>query len=563
MNTGSDAFSAAARYKELQRKREPYERRAKECARFTIPSVYTAQEGERSTAETKIITPYQGVGAEGCSALASKLLLALLPPNTPPFRLRASDQVQQKALQEEEGKTALTLMDKAFARIEQTTQDYIEACGDRPAMFEVFLQLLIAGNALVYLQPDAPLRWFKLPYYTVYRKPNGEAQEIIARELVHRDDLPEKAREALREREESGPGPQTGRTETWPGAQTRDEPGEEGRELTLYTYVRRGRNKWETWQECRGLRLEGTYGTYPLDKCPWLPLRMYRADGEHYGRSYVETYLGELKSLEGLARAILEGAAASAKLLLFCNPNGTVRAKDLESAPNGKVLTGNATDVTTLSLEKHGDFSVALKKGEQIEQRLRKAFLLVEGVRRDAERVTAQEIREVAQELETTMGGVYSILSQDFGYPYSTVKLHQLTRMGRVPRLPAKSVHLSLVAGLEALGRGNDLNKLQSFLAAIQGVPPEAQAQYINWADYLSRAANACGLNSDGLVKDEEALAAEQAAAQEEAVNQQMLSTGIGAAGKALGNIPPEALPGAIQGAAAGLEGLAPMQPSM
>lgn len=556
MNTGSDAFSAAARYKELQRKREPYERRARECARYTIPSVYTAQEGERPTAETKIVTPYQGIGAEGCSALASKLLLALLPPNTPPFRLRASDQVQQKALQEEEGKTALTLMDKAFARVEQTTQDYIEACGDRPAMFEVFLQLLIAGNALVYLQPDAPLRWFKLPYYAVYRKPNGEAQEIIARELVHRDDLPEKAREDLaREEGEAHSRSRRAGDAEW--------TGEEGRELTLYTYVRRGRNKWETWQECRGLRLEGTYGTYPLDKCPWLPLRMYRADGEHYGRSYVETYLGELKSLEGLARAILEGAAASAKLLLFCNPNGTVRAKDLESAPNGKVLTGNAADVSTLSLEKHGDFSVALKKGEQIEQRLRKAFLLVDGIRRDAERVTAQEIREVAQELETTMGGVYSILSQDFGYPYSTVKLHQLTRMGRVPRLPDKSVHLSLVAGLEALGRGNDLNKLQSFLAAIQGVPPEAQAQYVNWADYLSRAANACGLNSDGLIKDEEALAAEQAAAQEEAMNQQMLSTGLGAAGKVLGNIPPEAVPGAVQGVAAGLEGLPPMQPQM
>ena len=56
---------------------------------------------------------------------------------------------------------------------------------------------------------------------------------------------------------------------------------------------------------------------------------MIRVDGEDYGRSYVEEYLGDLVSLEGLTKAIVEGASASAKTLFMVSPNGTTRAKAL------------------------------------------------------------------------------------------------------------------------------------------------------------------------------------------------------------------------------------------
>ena len=46
----------------------------------------------------------------------------------------------------------------------------------------------------------------------------------------------------------------------------------------------------------------------------------------NYGRGHVESYLGDLKSLEGLSRSILEGSSASAKMLLMVNPSGTTRA---------------------------------------------------------------------------------------------------------------------------------------------------------------------------------------------------------------------------------------------
>ena len=58
-----------------------------------------------------------------------------------------------------------------------------------------------------------------------------------------------------------------------------------------------------------------------------MALRLIVVDGEAYGRSYVEEYLGDIKSLEGLTKAIVEGSAAMAKLLIFVSPNGTTRKR--------------------------------------------------------------------------------------------------------------------------------------------------------------------------------------------------------------------------------------------
>ena len=71
---------------------------------------------------------------------------------------------------------------------------------------------------------------------------------------------------------------------------------------------------------------------------------------------------------------------------------------------------------------------------------------------------------------------------------------------------------------MEALGRGNDLNRLDMFLAgATQVVGPEAVAQYVNIGDYFKRRATALGIETEGLIKSDEELqqAAQQAQMQQ------------------------------------------------
>ena len=82
------AQTAASRYTQLETARRPFLDRAIDAAKLTIPSLMPPY---GHTGFTKLPTPFQGIGARGVNNLASRLLLALLPPNSPFFRLQVDD----------------------------------------------------------------------------------------------------------------------------------------------------------------------------------------------------------------------------------------------------------------------------------------------------------------------------------------------------------------------------------------------------------------------------------------------------------------------------------------
>ena len=59
-----------------------------------------------------------------------------------------------------------------------------------------------------------------------------------------------------------------------------------------------------------------------------------------------------------------------------------------------------------LQTQKYNDLAVSKNYMDNIEQRLSFVFLISSAVQRNAERVTAEEVRMVARELEDTLGGV-------------------------------------------------------------------------------------------------------------------------------------------------------------
>ena len=249
----------------------------------------------------------------------------------------------------------------------------------------------------------------------------------------------------------------------------------------------------------------------------------------------MEEYLGDLKSLEGLTQSIVEGSAAAAKVLFLVNPNGVTDIAELAEAENGAFKEGVATDVSALQLQKYNDFRVALDTATQINERLSFAFLLNSAVQRSGERVTAEEIRYMANELEAALGGIYSILSQELQLPLVKRLMYQMERQKRLPVLPEGTVQPVIVTGMEALGRGNDLNKLNMFFQAagmIAQLPPE-----INKSDALMRTGASLGIDMKGLVKSQEEIAAEVEAQQQQAMMQQMMVQGTGPAIQAVGRM--------------------------
>lgn len=493
-------------YTKLESKRQAYLDRARRCALFTIPSIMPP---EGHNEHTKLYTPYQGMGARGVNNLASKLLLALMPPNSPFFRLGLDDATAEQMADQQGMKAEV---ENALAKIERKVMKEFEEKAFRVTAGEALKHLIITGNGLLYIDPEGRLKFYQIDKYVIRRDPRDQVTDIVVKEQVALSTLPDK----LRERVEEAASSNTDRSKD------KDTP------LSLYTHIYREGRRWRTYQEVEGEIVPKSEGSYPLHKTPWLPLRMIKVDGESYGRSYLEEYIGDLISLEGLTKAIVQGSAAAAKVLFLVNPNGVTKEKDLAKSESGDVKTGDANDVSVLQLQKYADFRIAFETINNIEQRLSYAFLLNTAVQRDAERVTAEEIRYMAGELEDALGGVYSVLSQEFQLPLVQRTLYTMQRRRAIPSLPEGTVSPTITTGLEALGRGHDLNRLDVFIGgAMQTFGPQVLSQYLNVGDYLTRRGTALGIDMSGLVRSEEEIQQQQQQAQQAQMAQMVAQGGM------------------------------------
>ncbi len=489
--------TAAQTYAKYVEVREPYLKRARDASRLTIPSLVPPR---WVGPHADLPTPYQGVGAMGVNNLSSKLLLSLLPPTQPFFRLVPLD---PEALRQG-GDKVQTEIEEGLARMEKVIASEIEVMALRVKVFEALKHLIIAGNVVLHLQPDGASRVVGLEQFVARRDPMGWLECLIVKESLDRDTLPPEL-EALVSRTAKAADPIPG-----PGIEAAD-PQRQGYyrrdAVALYTCVDWDADKemYRLYQEVEGKRVPNVQGMYPPALLPFRVLRYAAIDGEDYGRGMVEEVIGDLVSLEGLMRSIVEAAAISSRCVGLVDPGGAATADDLNRAANGAYIVGRATDVTYPPVNKGGDLQVALAVIQRIEERLQRAFLLNTAVQRQAERVTAEEIRFVAQELESTLGGVFSVLSQELQLPLAQLVMDRLARQGRIPKLPKGTIRPAIVTGIEALGRGQELAKLQIAMQAAQAfVGPEAVGQYINVRTVLGQVFAAAGVDTTGILRTEE-----------------------------------------------------------
>ena len=490
-----DRVSLKSRWTKLDSERSTVLDRAKECTELTIPSLLVdTTHSEQDT----LSTPYQSLGARAVNNLASKLLLSLLPPNAPFFRF-VPDKIAMMELEGQQG-GAMAEVQERLADLELGLAAQIEREALRVPIFEALKLLVATGNALVFRDKDEGTRVFNLNAYCVKRSPEGKLKEIITREQVEFDDLPE--------------------------GMTTD--SSKGKSIDLFTSVKWNGKSYDVFQEALDLEVPGTRGTYTKKTLPYLPLRWTSIHNEDYGRGLVEQYLGDLRSLEGLAMSIVEASAAAAKVLFFVDPVGSTQISTVAKAASGAIVKGRAQDVSTLQMDKSHDLNVAYQTMNDIQRRLASAFLLNESARRDAERVTAEEVRLMAGELEDALGGIYSILTQELQLPL--IKLMMLTSKIKFPEGLVEPV---IVTGVEALGRGHDYNKLVQFSQTLQQLlGPEIFAQYTNVDAVIEQIGTSLGIETKGLVKSQEQIQQEQQQAMQQQLSQQGMDAAAVSAGK-------------------------------
>ena len=493
-------MKARDRYTQLTRGRTQFLHTAVECSRLTLP--YLVQEDLSSRPEhQKLHTPWQSVGAKCTVNLAAKLMLALLPPQTSFFKL----QIKDDKLGVEFPPEIRSELDLSFAKMERMIMDHINASSDRVVVHQALKHLIVSGNALIFMDKNG-LKNYPLNRYVVNRDGNGNVCEIVTKELISRKMLEADLPVPL-------PNP--------PGDDGKTGSGDQ--DVEVYTYVKYDKNgRWVWHQEAFDNILPGSRSTAPKNASPWLVLRFNTVDGEDYGRGRVEEFLGDIRSLEGLSQALVEGSAAAAKVVFLVSPSSTTKPKTIADAGNGAIVQGRPDDVGVIQVGKTADFRTASEQMQNLERRISDAFLVLQV--RQSERTTAEEVRLTQMELEQQLGGLFSLLTVEFLVPYLDRTLHILQRNKEIPKIPKDIVSPTIVAGVNAIGRGQDQQSLVQFAQTLaQTMGPEIMSKFLDAGEYVKRLAAAQGIDVLNLVKTPETMAQEQQQQMEQMQQQEML----------------------------------------
>jgi Autographiviridae portal protein len=477
-------MSLAEEYKDLATSRDQFLRAAYDAASLTVPTLI------RPDVNSTIEDPYQSTGAEGVTNLASKLLLALFPPGRPFFRFIPDARLVDQATQQD-GPQVKTRLEENLAAVERRLRSFIESSGYRPTLYSLLQHLVVTGSPLLHIDQTGRSRVYPLDRHVVRRDGLGRAVRIITEESVDKSAL-------------------AGRVE---GLDRHS-----GRSIKVYTGLGPGPDaelnedgfpvKFDVVQETEdGFEILGTRGTVPTDAPSHIPLRLFQVPGEDYGRGLVELHLGDLAALEGLTQALVEGAIAASRVIWCAKPGFGGNIRDLSEAPNGSIRIADADQIKAMQLDKMTDFSTVRAQIQDLKTDLRAAFLMNRSIQRNAERVTAAEIRYMAQELEAGLGGAYSFLAEELQLPLVRRFSALAARKNALPDLDPDQIKPAVVTGVEGLGRGADFEDQRLFAETLlQTIGPQETAMVLRTRDYAGSIAASLGLDSSRLVKSEQEL---------------------------------------------------------
>ena len=473
----------ADRFRLLDSSRTSKLNRARLCASLTVPSILPP---EGWTEEMLLPQPASSVGARGTTSLASRMLSAMMPLNdTPFFKFSLKSGVEPTS---EISQYLETMSYQVFRKLGSTNL--------RETIYQAIQNLIIVGDCMVHEEDDFQFRATRLDHYVVQRTVEGQVNEIINIEYELKDP------EALSNVHYSLP-----------------DSDKKGYKKTYCQYTLTEDKLWNYRKEDSdgNLLAEGVY-----EICPVTVLRWYGIPGENYGRSHCEDILGDLVSLEGYTKALLDGMAASSSFWMGLDPSGITEIDDVADMPNGSWIAARQQDVFTLSPSQtmNSQVSAAQTAVDTMRRELGQSFLMTSSAIPSGDRVTATAVRMIGSELETVLGGAFSAIARDLMEPivkrtvFLMIESEELdSRMYEQFFNSDGSLTIEVVTGLQALSRDTDLQKLMQMGEMVRNLPEQAAASF-KWDEYARSLITALGYDARNWVRSSEEIKAEQMAAQ-------------------------------------------------
>lgn len=472
---------------------------ARDCSKLTLPYLLPP---DGHTENDSLDDPYQNLGARLVNNLASKITFTLLPPNNPFFRLFPTLETESNLIGDDEKKRSEA--EQIAARIEREAQKVIARESLGVPAIEMIKSLIVTGNALgVKVEPetsiDKGLKTYRLDNYVVQRDYRGNLLEVVTRETVSPHTLDDDLMAML------------------------ESEGEVPEEVSVYTRCVLRNKQWYEYQYLGDVLVEDSLATYSPEDMPYMPLRWTAINGHNYGVGLVEQFKGDFITLTGTDQLLLEHSSVAGRVIFGLRGGAITDLYELQNAGNGDFIIGDLeNDISVLRVDKADEMRSVENISITISRRLEQVFLAANSAVRDSERTTYGEIRYLANDLEQALGGVYSLLAQEFQFPLARLVLAQLNA-SKNSEVDTSGFEFTPVTGVEALGRNNDLEKLRQFSAIIQETPilQEAIKGKFNVNNYLDDVTIASGLPKGRYIISAEEQQASQQQAQQDALLQQ------------------------------------------
>lgn len=441
--------TANDRFNELDNKRNGILRRCERYSKWTIPKIFTEVNRDQDT--KTLSQDYQSLGAQCVNHLANRLMMSLFQPSRAFFRLEVTSQARKRMEREGVDVNRQRALQAAFSVAETQASLELDKRSIRSKLYDLLKQLIITGNSLLVFDKDT-LRVLNLRHYVVKRTREGKVHELVIKEKMHKSQLDAAVLPLV-----------TGNPNFKP-----DQDGCTNHFIWL---------KWngtkftsDVWVD--DVKLPAQFSSsYSEKKMPYHAVTWDLASGDDYGTGLVEDFEGDFQALSMLSRATVHAAILASEFRWLVNPTGNTSVEDFQESANGAALPGNEGDVHLVQSGVEGNLQTNVTIQKMYIERIGAGFMLQSAVTRDAERVTAEEIRRNAEELEGGLGGAYSRIAVDVQLPVAYWSMEIIDKS-----IVGTDVEPVIITGLAALSRMGDRDRLLLFgsnLSQLLSLPPQ------------------------------------------------------------------------------------------
>jgi len=443
-----EGVSLSAHWGEMDGRKGDLLERSEQYARWTVPSVFP-------TDENKTDSPQESekgnvaIGARLVNHLSHRIVDTMFPNDKAFFAVALTPEAKRKfeADAEEEERTALNA---GLIEAENAAMRNLNLTAYRPIAVSAVSLQIVTGNALIYRMPNNDRVVYSVRDYCVNREVGGRLREVILRDNKLFGSLSEELQEAVRT------APRNSHK-----AFKNDTPVE------LFTYYWWESGKWFMRQAVDEVEIEEAQTSYKEADFPCLVLAWNLGRGDHYGRGLVEDYSVSFHNIDVMTEALIDLIGVAADIKFLVNVTSTFDVEAWNNAERGEYVPGKEGDITVPQYKFAVEVQFIGEAIAKLERELAQAFLLSSAGVRDAERVTAEEIRFFAREIESAFGGLYSRLALDWQRKEAEYQLSQINFNSYLSE-GEQTFETIVTTGLESLSREGKLDALRLAIGDLQ-----------------------------------------------------------------------------------------------